>query len=372
MSQIKKVSSVYIQLANPGTISTPKTYKSLEAARADDHGRQKLVPSAAKSRSPSNRFENVGVKGVVGTMPSDLHSVSEDYPPPPPPPAPENTRDAFPPSEMPLPPPPPPLLSDGTVPTLNDSNQTNVQKSYGGAGSKQQEFSPPSESEKHSIPNVGIKLENSSPQTVNDKLNGLPGSRADICAFCNQAILPTLPAVQAMDKLFHENCLKCRKCNCRLVGKNYYNLDGDPHCESCYQNTLEKCGKCNKIIMNQIIRAMGKAFHPECFTCVVCHRLIGTERFGVNQANEIHCLEDYQRRYAPQCCVCKMPIIPETGQEECINIELFGLRFHVNCYRCEKCGILLSPDPTEEGCFPLNKQILCKTCHTSLNTISTT
>ncbi|XP_069774989.1 filamin-binding LIM protein 1 isoform X2 [Narcine bancroftii] len=376
MSQIKKVSSVFIQLSTPGTISTPKTHSSLEAARVDDHGHQKLVPSAPKSRSPSNKFENAGVKGVTGIMQSASLSANEDYlplPPPPPPPAQENTRDAFHPSEMPLPPPPPSLYScEGILPSLNDFNKTNVQKSYGGAGPKQQDFIPPSDSEKHDIPSVGMKLENSLPQTVNDNLNGLSGSRADTCSFCNQLIPSTIPALEAMNKIFHENCFKCRKCNCRLVGKKYYILDGDPHCDSCYQNTLEKCGKCNKTIMNQIIRAVGKAFHPECFTCIVCHRLIGTERFGVNQANEIHCIEDFQRKYAPQCCACKMPITPENGKEECINIELFGLRFHVNCYRCEKCGILLSPDPTEEGCFPLNKQILCKTCHISLNTSSTT
>ncbi|XP_059807906.1 filamin-binding LIM protein 1-like isoform X3 [Hypanus sabinus] len=372
MSQIRKVSSVYIQLATPGTISTPKTYKPLEAARVADNRYQKLAPSAPRSGTSSNRFENVGRKGVAATVQQDVHPASEDYPPPPPPPAPENIRDAFYPSEMPLPPPPPPLLShERAAPSVNDSKQSNVQKPTGGPGPRRQEFSPTSGSVKHSIPNVGNIQKNSAPQTLNDKLNGSPSSTEDICAFCNQPIPLTVPAVQAMDKLFHENCLTCRKCNCRLVGKKYYNLDGDLHCESCYQNTLEKCAKCNKTIMSQIIRAMGKAFHPDCFTCVVCHQLIGTERFGVNQANEVLCLEDFQRKHAPQCCVCKMPIIPEVGQAECMNIELFGLHFHVNCYRCEKCGIVLSPDPTEEGCFPLNKQILCKTCNISLSTSST-
>ncbi|XP_067826636.1 filamin-binding LIM protein 1-like [Heptranchias perlo] len=370
MSQIKKVSSIYIRLATPGTINTPKTYSSLEGSRADIRVQQKLVPSAPKSGSYPNRYGNSGMKGMVGTIPLAYNSANEDFPPPPP--APENAGDAFHSSELPLPPPPPPLhLFKGPVPSLIDSNQIRLQRSYVGAGPKQQESSASSESERHCSPSVGSKLEDSLTRTVNNKLNGLPDLGPDICAFCNQLILPTIPAVEAMNKIFHEDCLKCRKCLCRLVGKTYYNLDDNPHCDSCYQDTLEKCGKCRKTIMNQITRAMDKAFHPECFTCVVCHRLIGSERFGVNQANEIHCLEDFQRRYAPQCCVCKKPIIPEAAMEECLNIELFGHHFHVNCYRCEKCGILLSPNPTDEGCFPLNKQIVCKTCHRFLSTSST-
>ncbi|XP_067873477.1 filamin-binding LIM protein 1 isoform X2 [Heterodontus francisci] len=369
MSQVKKVSSVYIQLATPGRINTPKTYSSPEASRVDTNAHQKLVPSAPRSGSYPNRYGNKGMKGMVGTIPSAFSPADKEFPPPPPPSAPENTRDAFHSNEIPLPPPLPLQPCEGPVPSLIDSNQTRLQKSYVGAGPKQQEFSALSERERH--PSVGFNQEDSLTQTVNNKLNRLPDSGPDICAFCNQLVPPTTPAVVTMNKIFHEDCLKCRKCQCRLVGKTYYNLDGNPHCDSCYQDTMEKCGKCRKTIMDQITRALDKAFHPECFTCVVCNRLIGSERFGVNQAKEIHCLEDFQRRYAPQCCVCKMPIIPETAKEECLNIELFGLHFHVNCYRCEKCGILLSPDPTEEGCFPLNMHILCKTCHmlsTSLTT----
>ncbi|XP_078281405.1 filamin-binding LIM protein 1 isoform X2 [Rhinoraja longicauda] len=372
MSQAKKVSSVYIKLVPPGTTSAQKTRISLGGAKADDGGHETLVPSTPKSRNPSSRLGNVGLGVATGSIQSPLYPASEDYLPPPPPPAPESTRDVFHPSELPLPPPPPPLSDEDTIPSLNYSKHTEVPQSNGGAGFKQQELPPPSEFKKNSIPPAGIELENPLPNTVDNKLDGSPRSSADICAFCNQLIPPTTTALKALDKMFHENCLKCRKCNCKLVGKNYYNLGGNPHCDSCYQDTLEKCGKCNKAVTSPIIRATDKAFHPECFTCIVCHRPIGTERFGVNQAGEVHCLEDFQRRYAPQCCVCKMPIIPVSGTEECINIELFGLRFHVNCYKCEKCGILLSPDPTEEGCFPLNKQILCKTCHISLSASSTT
>ncbi|GCB62223.1 hypothetical protein scyTo_0007191 [Scyliorhinus torazame] len=360
MSHIKKVSSVYIQLAAPGRVNTPKVYKSVEASSVDNRVHQKPVPSTLKTGNYPNGCGNKGVKGTIETIPSAFNSADEDFPPPPPP-APENTGDAFYSNEIPLPPPPPLQTCERPVQFSIHSNQSRLRKSHVGAGPKQQEFSASSKCDRD--PTVGFNQDDSLTQSVNDKLNRLSDSGPDICAFCNQLVPPNIPAVVAMKKIFHEDCLKCRKCQSGLAGKTYYNLNDNPHCDSCYQDTMEKCRKCRKPIREQIIRAMDKAFHPECFTCVVCNRLIGSERFGVNKSNEIHCLEDFQRKYAPQCCVCNMPIIPETVKEECLNIELFGLHFHVNCYRCEKCGIILSPDPIEEGCFPLNKQILCKTCH---------
>ncbi|XP_072442676.1 filamin-binding LIM protein 1 [Chiloscyllium punctatum] len=353
MSQIKKVSSVYIQLATPGKINTPKTYNSVEASRADKHLPQNPVLTAPK---PVRNPYSYGNKGMKGTDPSGYNSADEDFPlPPPPPPAPEKAKDAFYSNEMPLPPPPLQACEE-PVPSLTDSKQSRLLKSNVGTSPKQQEFSPPSKPAR-------FDQKDSLTQIMNDKLNGLPDSGQDICAFCNRLIPPTIPVVEAMGKIFHEDCLKCRKCQCKLVGKIYYNLDDNPHCDSCYRDTVEKCEKCRKPIMDQITRAMDKAFHSECFRCVVCNRLIGSERFGLNQDKEIYCLEDFQKRYAPQCSVCEKPIIPETAKEECLNIELFGRHFHVNCYRCEKCGLLLSPDATEEGCFPLNKHILCKTCY---------
>ncbi|PIO22851.1 hypothetical protein AB205_0134360 [Aquarana catesbeiana] len=40
---------------------------------------------------------------------------------------------------------------------------------------------------------------------------------------------------------------------------------------------------------------MGKAYHPECFTCAVCHRPLQGEPFIVDQNNLPHCVADYHR-----------------------------------------------------------------------------
>lgn len=61
------------------------------------------------------------------------------------------------------------------------------------------------------------------------------------------------------------------------------------------QDTLEKCGKCGEVVREHIIRALGRAFHPACFTCVTCARCIGDENFALDSQNEVYCLDDFYR-----------------------------------------------------------------------------
>ncbi|XP_058160325.1 filamin-binding LIM protein 1 [Dasypus novemcinctus] len=193
---------------------------------------------------------------------------------------------------------------------------------------------------------------------------GLPDRVAstDICAFCHKTVSPRELAVEAMKRQYHAQCFTCRTCRRQLAGQSFYQKDGRPLCEPCYQDTLEKCGKCGEALQEHIVRALGRAFHPSCFTCVTCTRCIGDESFALDSQNEVYCLDDFYRKFAPMCSICENPIIPRDGKDD-FKIECMGRNFHENCYRCEDCKILLSVEPTDQGCYPLNDHLFCKPCH---------
>lgn len=44
-----------------------------------------------------------------------------------------------------------------------------------------------------------------------------------------------------------------------------------------------------------MLRATGKAYHPQCFTCVVCSCPLEGTSFIVDQANRPHCVPDYHK-----------------------------------------------------------------------------
>ncbi|VFV42167.1 filamin-binding lim protein 1-like [Lynx pardinus] len=184
----------------------------------------------------------------------------------------------------------------------------------------------------------------------------------DVCAFCHKTVSPRELAVEAMKRQYHARCFTCRTCRRQLAGQSFYQKDGRPLCESCYQDTLEKCGKCGEVVREHIIRALGQAFHPTCFTCVTCARCIGDESFALDNQNEVYCLDDFYRKFAPVCSICENPIIPRDGKDA-FKIECMGRNFHENCYRCEDCRTLLSVEPTDQGCYPLNNRLFCKPCH---------
>nr|XP_020028812.1 LOW QUALITY PROTEIN: filamin-binding LIM protein 1 [Castor canadensis] len=184
----------------------------------------------------------------------------------------------------------------------------------------------------------------------------------DVCGFCHKPVSPQELAVEAMKRQYHAQCFTCRTCRRQLAGQSFYQKDGRPLCESCYQDTLEKCGQCGEVVQDHIIRALGQAFHPTCFTCVTCARCIGDESFALDGQNQVYCLDDFYRKFAPMCSICENPIIPRDGKDA-FRIECMGRNFHENCYRCEDCSVLLSVEPTDQGCYPLNNHLFCKPCH---------
>ena len=71
----------------------------------------------------------------------------------------------------------------------------------------------------------------------------------------------------------------------------------------------------------------------------------------------------YYRKFAPRCCVCRLPIMPEPGEDETVRVVALDRSFHVACYKCEDCGLLLSTEAEGRGCYPLDDHILCKNCN---------
>ncbi|XP_054242004.1 lipoma-preferred partner isoform X6 [Indicator indicator] len=184
------------------------------------------------------------------------------------------------------------------------------------------------------------------------------------CARCGENVVGEGTGCTAMDQVFHVECFTCMMCNNKLRGQPFYAVEKKAYCEPCYINTLEQCSVCAKPIMERILRATGKAYHPHCFTCVMCHRSLDGIPFTVDAGGNIHCIEDFHKKFAPRCSVCKEPIMPAPGQEETVRIVALDRDFHVQCYRCEDCGGLLS-EGDNQGCYPLDGHILCKTCNSA-------
>lgn len=188
----------------------------------------------------------------------------------------------------------------------------------------------------------------------------------DVCGFCRKHVNLSEPAIEALNRTYHEACFQCRSCHILLASKQYYNKAGIPLCEDCYQASLEVCWACGEVIKHQVMRALERAYHPQCFTCTTCKQQIGEQRFAQGEVGEVYCLPDYYRKYAPKCNACQQLIIPKEDGTDSYTVECLGHSYHEDCYRCEMCLTHLTPEPSEHGCYPLDGKLLCKPCHLSL------
>lgn len=184
-----------------------------------------------------------------------------------------------------------------------------------------------------------------------------------VCCTCYQPIGKGRPGCSALDKTYHIECFTCAVCHTRLAGGSFYSVDGKPYCEKDYKDTLDKCESCGKPILDRILRASGKPFHPACFTCTACKKSLDGIPFTVDSNNAIHCVDCFHDKYAPRCARCSKPIVPEDGKEESLRVVAMDKSFHVDCYRCEDCNKSLNSKIDGHGCYPLDDHLLCKECN---------
>lgn len=82
-------------------------------------------------------------------------------------------------------------------------------------------------------------------------------------------------------------------------------------------------------MMQKCLTAMGKTWHPECFTCHHCNKEMGEDPEGYHeQAGKAYCRDCYIQLFAPYCRACNKPIT------EKICVTALDAKWHPDCFVC--------------------------------------
>uniref|UniRef100_A0A8D1MDP9 LIM domain only 1 n=1 Tax=Sus scrofa TaxID=9823 RepID=A0A8D1MDP9_PIG len=113
-----------------------------------------------------------------------------------------------------------------------------------------------------------------------------PKGKQKGCAGCNRKIKDRY-LLKALDKYWHEDCLKCACCDCRLgeVGSTLYTKANLILCRRDYLRlfgTTGNCAACSKLIpaFEMVMRARDNVYHLDCFACQLCNQrwVVGCHR----------------------------------------------------------------------------------------------
>jgi len=90
------------------------------------------------------------------------------------------------------------------------------------------------------------------------------------------------------------------------------------------------CNSCLQLISGQGIRALGGAYHAECFVCNVCGKSLMDGMFNQHEG-KLYCANDYVAHLAEKCDACRQPITSAF-----LNIS--GVKYHPECFVCYSCN----------------------------------
>ncbi|XP_040890897.1 nascent polypeptide-associated complex subunit alpha, muscle-specific form-like isoform X1 [Toxotes jaculatrix] len=179
------------------------------------------------------------------------------------------------------------------------------------------------------LPKPANKLDNMLGSLQSD-LNrlGVQTVAKGICGACKKPIVGQV--VTAMGRTWHPEHFVCTQCQEEIGSRNFFERDGQPFCEKDYHNLFSpRCHYCNGPILDKVVTALDKTWHPEHFFCAQCGAFFGPEGFH-EKDGKAFCRKDYFDMFAPKCGGCTRAILEN-------YISALNSLWHPECFVCREC-----------------------------------
>ncbi|KAB0365718.1 hypothetical protein FD754_009874, partial [Muntiacus muntjak] len=149
-----------------------------------------------------------------------------------------------------------------------------------------------------------------------------------VCGACKKPIAGQV--VTAMGRTWHPEHFVCTHCQEEIGSRNFFERDGQPYCEKDYHNLFSpRCYYCNGPILDKVVTALDRTWHPEHFFCAQCGAFFGPEGFH-EKDGKAYCRKDYFDMFAPKCGGCARAILEN-------YISALNTLWHPECFVCREC-----------------------------------
>ncbi|XP_040847991.1 actin-binding LIM protein 1 isoform X5 [Ochotona curzoniae] len=163
------------------------------------------------------------------------------------------------------------------------------------------------------------------------------------CHKCGEPCKGEVLRVQT--KHFHIKCFTCKVCGCDLAQGGFFIKNGEYLCTLDYQRMYgTRCHGCGEFVEGEVVTALGKTYHPNCFACTICKRPFPPgDRVTFNGRD---CL----------CQLCAQPMSSSSKEATCSNncagcgrdikngqaLLALDQQWHLGCFKCKSCGKVLT------------------------------
>ncbi|XP_045384119.1 actin-binding LIM protein 2 isoform X3 [Lemur catta] len=194
----------------------------------------------------------------------------------------------------------------------------------------------------------------SQPQAAHSPLEK-PPSTAILCNTCGNVCKGEVLRVQS--KYFHIKCFVCKACGCDLAEGGFFVRQGEYICTLDYQRLYgTRCFSCDQFIEGEVVSALGKTYHPDCFVCAVCRLPFPPGDRVTFNGKECMCQKcslptsvgssAHLSQGLRSCGGCGTEI--KNGQA----LVALDKHWHLGCFKCKTCGKLLNAEYISKDGLP--------------------
>uniref|UniRef100_A0AAY5E968 Actin-binding LIM protein 2 n=1 Tax=Electrophorus electricus TaxID=8005 RepID=A0AAY5E968_ELEEL len=187
-----------------------------------------------------------------------------------------------------------------------------------------------------------------------EQSKGQPQSGPVLCHHCGKACKGEVLRVQ--NRHFHIKCFVCKVCGCDLAQGGFFVRHGEYICTLDYQRLYgTRCFSCEQFIEGEVVSALGKTYHPQCFVCAVCKQPFpagdrvtfnGKECICQNCTQPLSADSPAPVQAVHNCCGC--------GKEFKNEQSLVALdkHWHLGCFKCKVCNKVLNAEYISKDGIP--------------------
>nr|KAF6280112.1 actin binding LIM protein family member 2 [Pipistrellus kuhlii] len=182
-----------------------------------------------------------------------------------------------------------------------------------------------------------------------------PAGAAILCTTCGSVCRGEVLRVQS--KYFHLKCFVCKVCGCDLAEGGFFVRQGQHICTRDYQRLYgTRCFACDRFIEGEVVSALGRTYHPDCFVCAACRLPFPPGDRVTFNGKECMC----QKCSLPKstggsahlsqglwsCGGCGAEI--KNGQ----SLVALDKHWHLGCFKCKTCGKELNAEYISKDGLP--------------------